>query len=117
MLQEFALPGIGSVGGFSGTRKSKEMFFSFTSELLVLPPVVIPFLRHKASWHKPAVCDVSWQGHARRAACPKLNFVVRQSATQAPSSACYASLAAVTRGHAQLGVPLVSCIHVDSGCV
>lgn len=31
--QEFELPGIGSVGGFSGTRKSKEMFFSFTSEL------------------------------------------------------------------------------------
>ena len=32
LLQEFELPGIGSVGGFSGTRKSKEMFFSFTSE-------------------------------------------------------------------------------------
>jgi hypothetical protein len=32
LLQEFAMPGIGSVGGFSGTRKSKEMFFSFTSK-------------------------------------------------------------------------------------
>lgn len=32
LLQEFELPGIGSIGGFSGTRKSKEMFFSFTSE-------------------------------------------------------------------------------------
>lgn len=31
LVQEFELPGIGSVGGFSGTRKSKEMFFSFTS--------------------------------------------------------------------------------------
>lgn len=31
-LQEFEMPGIGSVGGFSGTRKNKEMFFSFTSK-------------------------------------------------------------------------------------
>jgi hypothetical protein len=32
LLQEFELPGIGSVGGFSGTRKTQEMFFSFTSK-------------------------------------------------------------------------------------
>eukprot|EP00878_Enallax_costatus_P029867 GHUV01032432.1.p1 GENE.GHUV01032432.1~~GHUV01032432.1.p1 ORF type:complete len:735 (+),score=227.44 GHUV01032432.1:207-2411(+) len=31
LVQEFDLPGIGSVGGFSGNRKSKEFFFSFTS--------------------------------------------------------------------------------------
>jgi hypothetical protein len=31
-LQEFELPGIGSIGGFSGDRKSSEFFFSFTSE-------------------------------------------------------------------------------------
>eukprot|EP00879_Flechtneria_rotunda_P018448 GHRR01019352.1.p1 GENE.GHRR01019352.1~~GHRR01019352.1.p1 ORF type:complete len:520 (+),score=168.42 GHRR01019352.1:95-1654(+) len=31
LLQEFQLPGIGSVGGFSGNRKSREFFFSFTS--------------------------------------------------------------------------------------
>jgi hypothetical protein len=31
-LQEFELPGIGSIAGFSGDRKSSEFFFSFTSE-------------------------------------------------------------------------------------
>lgn len=30
-VQEFELPGIGSIGGFSGDRKSSEFFFSFTS--------------------------------------------------------------------------------------
>jgi hypothetical protein len=32
--QDFELPGIGSVGGFSGSRKSSEFFFSFTSKWL-----------------------------------------------------------------------------------
>jgi hypothetical protein len=32
LLQEFELPGIGSIGGFSGDRKSSEFFFSFTSK-------------------------------------------------------------------------------------
>lgn len=31
------MPGIGSVGGFSGTRKSKEVFFSFTSKWCIVP--------------------------------------------------------------------------------
>lgn len=35
-FQEFELPGLGSVGGFSGNRKSKEFFFSFTSTCFAL---------------------------------------------------------------------------------
>lgn len=33
-LQEFELPGIGSIAGFSGNRKGSEFFFNFTSEWL-----------------------------------------------------------------------------------
>lgn len=31
LIREFALPGVGSVTGFSGERKDDEFFFSFTS--------------------------------------------------------------------------------------
>lgn len=31
LVREFALPGIGSIGGFSGTRKGTEFFYSFQS--------------------------------------------------------------------------------------
>lgn len=32
LVQNFALPGIGSIGGFSGSRKGTEFFYSFQSE-------------------------------------------------------------------------------------
>jgi hypothetical protein len=32
LVQEFQLPGIGSIGGFSGSRKGTEFFYSFQSE-------------------------------------------------------------------------------------
>ncbi len=32
LLRELPLPGLGSVGGFSGDRKGTEFFFSYTSE-------------------------------------------------------------------------------------